>query len=223
MDALQRAWAMFSGKGRDQLSEFNASDCPYMPIAGFANGVSLWLLAEIIIFFQKDSHIASVILGTFLINGLLFWSSNFSSFNCGSALSKVFVSKQGQSPAIITQIILLFRLAAVAFLIMKGLSWWLILVPLFPAYLQSIKLIQELGDKDGKYENNCLVYTIILVLIPILFSAQLVPCALTFAAIYFISPIIDTKIKNLEFEDQLIAKRECIELITLCLALLLLK
>ena len=223
MDSLQRAWAMFSGKGRDQLSEFNPSDCSYMPAAGFANGVTLWLLAEVVIFFQKDSQMAAVILGTFLVNGLLLWSSQFSSFNCGSALSKAFSLNQSQSPAIITQIIILFRLAAVAFLLQRGLSWWLILIPLLPAYLQSVRLLKELGDKDGKHENNSLICAIVLALIPVLFNAPLVPTALAFAGAYFISPFIDLKLNNLEFEDQLSSKRECIELIMLCFALLLLK
>ena len=223
MDALQRAWAMFSGKGRDQLNEFNPSDCVYMPAAGFANGIGLWLLAEIVLFFQKDSQMAAVILGTFLVNGLLLWSSQFSSFNCGPALSRAFGLKQAQSPAIITQLIILFRLAAVAFLLHRGLSWWLILIPLLPAYLQSTRLLGELGDKDGKFENNALICAVILALTPVLFNAQLVPTALAFAGIYFLSPIIDTKLKNLEFEDQLSSKRECIELVTFCFALLLLK
>ena len=223
MDALQRAWAMFSGKGRDQLNEFNPSDCVYMPAAGFANGLALWLLAEIILFFQQDSQMAAVILGTFLVNGLLLWSSQFTSFNCGSALSRAFGLKQIQSSAIITQITILFRLAAVAFLLLRGFSWWLILIPLLPAYLQSARLLKELGDKDGKYDNNALICAIVLSLIPVLFNAQLVPTALVFAGIYFISPLIDAKLKNLEFEEQLSSKRECIELVTLCFALLILK
>ena len=223
LDALQRAWAMFSGKGRDQLSEFNPSDCVYMPLAGFANGLGLWLLAEVVLFFQKDSQVAAVILGTFLINGLLLWSSNFSTFNCGSTLSKAFGLKQSQSPAIVTQLIILFRLAAVAFLLLRGFSWWLIIIPLLPAYLQASHLLKELGDKEGKFENNNLICAIALSLIPVLFNAQLVPTALTFAGIYFISPFIDSKIKKLEFEDQLLAKRECVELAIFCFALLLLK
>ena len=223
MDALQRAWAMFSGKGRDQLSEFTPSDCSYMPAAGFANGIALWLLAETVLFFQKDSQMAAIILGTFLVNGLLLWSSQFSSFNCGNSLAKAFSLKQNQSPAIITQLIILFRLAAVAFLLQRGLSWWLILIPIFPAYLQSSRLLIELGEKDPSHQNNSLICAITLTLIPVLFNAQLVPTTLAFVGIYFLSPIIDTKLTNLEFEDQITCKRECVELITLCFALLLLK
>ena len=134
LEALQRAWAIFSGHKRDQVSEFNCENCVYLPIAGFINGLALWLCAQIILFFQQQSNAGAVILGSFIINALLSWSNNFQILNFGNSINKAHGLKLSQAPVAITQIVILFRLAAVAYLLHKGLSWWLILVPLIPAY-----------------------------------------------------------------------------------------
>lgn len=223
LEALQRAWAIFSGHKRDQVSEFNCENCVYLPIAGFVNGLALWLCAQIILFFQMQSNAGAVILGSFIINALLSWSNNFQILNFGNSINKAHGLKLSQAPVAITQIVILFRLAAVAYLLHKGLSWWLILVPLFPAYTLSLRFLAELKNKDANIQNMCLYLTIGCAVIPCFFTQQIVPVALCFAGIYFLSPYLKTKLQNLEFEDQINSHREYLELATLCFALLILK
>lgn len=223
LESLQRAWAIFSGHKRDQVSEFNCSDCAYLPIAGFLNGLALWFCAQFILFFQQQSNAGAIIVGSFLINGLLSWSNNFYILKFGEAINKAHSLKLSQAPTAITQVVILFRLVAVAYLLHKGLTWWLILIPLFPAYTLSQRFLSELNNKDSNLQNMCLYLTIGLAVLPCFFTHQLIPVALCFAAIYFAAPIILNKLQKLEFEDQINTHREYLELITLCLALIILK
>lgn len=223
LESLQRSWAIFSGHKRDQVSEFNCGDCVYLPLAGFLNGLALWFCAQFILFFQQQSNAGAIIVGSFLINALLSWSNNYHILKFGDAINKAHNLKLAQAPTAITQVVILFRLVAVAYLLHSGLTWWLILIPLFPAYTLSTRFLTELQNKDSNLQNMCLYVTIGLAVIPCFFTQEIIPVALCFAAIYFASPYISSKLQKLDFEDQINSHREYLELISLCLALIILK
>ncbi|WDE99209.1 hypothetical protein PQO03_15345 [Lentisphaera profundi] len=223
IESLQKSWAIFSGHKRDEVSEFNSEDCVYLAAVGFLNGLALWLCAQTVLFFQQQSNAGAIILGSFIINGLLSWSNNFYILKFGESTSKAYEIAHQQAPTAITQIVILFRLAAVAYLLHKGLSWWLIIIPLFPAYFLSIRFLSELKNKNTNLTNTCLYLTIGLAVLPSFFNHQLIPIALCFVVCYFASPYISKHLQGLEFEDQINTHREYIELISFCIALILLK
>jgi hypothetical protein len=222
---LHKAWDLYSGRKEGAAENFALSDLFYLPICGFLFGTALWIASDILLYFQSFSRLGVSVVGSFAINGLMIWFSSGNLFKAHAALGKLIgLNRQDQAqgflPAL-SQCLLLFRLIAVWFLLYKDLNWWLIYLPLLSATSFTLFVSQSFNDILRPKNSAIWSASIVLALLPVIFTHEIVPVVLTFAAAFALFQLIQRHSDSLDVQESITLSNESLECLALCTGLLI--